>query len=306
MNGRIPTMIKITSITDMNPAYIRRDMGDLRQLAQSLKDVGPKIPILLTGSFLILDGARRIEAAKLLGWTEYPAIVTDDWWEIRDHFIFTRKQEKVLNLPIKPMRWMEIADLIDLTLRPAYRPVRFNLNAQNKKMRYRSTDEHPTRPAMRNRFVADDVAPMLGLDVSFLVAIRAIAAKVTKARNAGDRELTDRLLNAVKAEEDGKGRIWSAAHQVEDLFHGANTQEVVADVRAAKEQAQELESAIALIERVGQQLQKMPTINPSMSLETARSLYKGLRRARRSLSARSLLRYLDAEDDGDTTPGENE
>jgi ParB family transcriptional regulator, chromosome partitioning protein len=51
---------------------IRKDMGDVQSLAESIEDLGLLHPVLVTPDGLLLSGERRLRAAKLLGWTEIP------------------------------------------------------------------------------------------------------------------------------------------------------------------------------------------------------------------------------------------
>lgn len=60
------------------------DTGDLTALANRMRR-GNYQPILVFGDMTLIDGLRRIEAAKLLGWGEIDAVVTYDIFEIRDH-----------------------------------------------------------------------------------------------------------------------------------------------------------------------------------------------------------------------------
>jgi len=55
----------------------RRDMGDLRGLADSIATHGMLHPIVVRPDGMLIAGHRRIEAAKLLGWDEIPATVVD-------------------------------------------------------------------------------------------------------------------------------------------------------------------------------------------------------------------------------------
>lgn len=67
------TMIAISDIKVGK--RIREDMGDIQSLAESIEDLGLLHPIVVTPEGLLLTGERRLRAAKLLGWTEIPAIV---------------------------------------------------------------------------------------------------------------------------------------------------------------------------------------------------------------------------------------
>ena len=55
----------------------RKDLGDLRALADSISDVGLLHPIVVTPEGRLIAGQRRLEACQLLGWTEVPVTVVD-------------------------------------------------------------------------------------------------------------------------------------------------------------------------------------------------------------------------------------
>jgi ParB family chromosome partitioning protein len=56
---------------------IRKDMGNLPALAESMKRLGQISPISITKKNHLVAGARRLEAAKLLGWRTINAIIVD-------------------------------------------------------------------------------------------------------------------------------------------------------------------------------------------------------------------------------------
>jgi ParB family chromosome partitioning protein len=56
---------------------IRRDMGDISSLADSMKRFGQITPILLTKSNVLIAGGRRLAAAQLLGWRTINAVITE-------------------------------------------------------------------------------------------------------------------------------------------------------------------------------------------------------------------------------------
>lgn len=56
---------------------VRKNLGDLRPLAESLKTHGLMNPILINERNELIAGHRRLEAAKLLGWTTIAARVVE-------------------------------------------------------------------------------------------------------------------------------------------------------------------------------------------------------------------------------------
>jgi ParB/RepB/Spo0J family partition protein len=55
----------------------RRDMGDVAALARSIADLGLLHPIVIRPDGTLIAGARRLAAARLLGWAEIPVTVVD-------------------------------------------------------------------------------------------------------------------------------------------------------------------------------------------------------------------------------------
>jgi len=61
---------------------IRKDMGDIAALAESLKRHGQITPILIGSDNQLIAGQRRLEAAKLLGWRNIGAAISEDSSEL--------------------------------------------------------------------------------------------------------------------------------------------------------------------------------------------------------------------------------
>jgi len=56
---------------------IRKDMGDITALADSMKRYGQISPILLTKNNVLIAGGRRLEAARSLGWSTINAVIAE-------------------------------------------------------------------------------------------------------------------------------------------------------------------------------------------------------------------------------------
>jgi len=56
---------------------IRKDMGDIAALADSMKRFGQISPILITKKNILIAGGRRLEAARNLGWSSINAVVAE-------------------------------------------------------------------------------------------------------------------------------------------------------------------------------------------------------------------------------------
>jgi ParB family chromosome partitioning protein len=56
---------------------IRKDMGDIASLADSMKRFGQISPIVLNNANVLIAGGRRFEAARFLGWRTINAVILD-------------------------------------------------------------------------------------------------------------------------------------------------------------------------------------------------------------------------------------
>src|SRR6202171_1846241 len=71
----------------------RKDLGDLRALAQSIEEVGLLHPVVVTPEGRLIAGQRRLQACRTLGWTAVPVTVVDLYQAARGeaHENFIRK-----------------------------------------------------------------------------------------------------------------------------------------------------------------------------------------------------------------------
>jgi|TergutMp193P3_1026864.scaffolds.fasta_scaffold26138_2 ParB family chromosome partitioning protein len=61
---------------------IRKNMGDIEALAESLKRYGQISPIVISASNVLIAGGRRLEAAKHLGWRTINAVISESAGEL--------------------------------------------------------------------------------------------------------------------------------------------------------------------------------------------------------------------------------
>jgi ParB family chromosome partitioning protein len=56
---------------------VRHSLGNLEPLMESLKKYGQLNPIIINRKYELLAGRRRLEAARLLGWSQIQAVIID-------------------------------------------------------------------------------------------------------------------------------------------------------------------------------------------------------------------------------------
>ena len=57
---------------------IRKDLGNIKELAQTIDLVGLLQPITITEDYILGCGQRRLEAVKKLGWKTISALILED------------------------------------------------------------------------------------------------------------------------------------------------------------------------------------------------------------------------------------
>lgn len=87
----------------------RKDMGDIAQLAASIRDVGLLSPVTVSSDMALVAGERRLTAAKSLGWAEIDAHVVAGM----DDAVAVLKAERDENTCRKEMTPEELVDMAE-------------------------------------------------------------------------------------------------------------------------------------------------------------------------------------------------
>lgn len=61
---------------------VRHDLGELRPLMESMRHHGLMNPIVITPTYELVAGHRRLESARRLGWKKIPCLITNEIDEI--------------------------------------------------------------------------------------------------------------------------------------------------------------------------------------------------------------------------------
>ena len=75
--GSTPMTDEIALVDIVENGRHRRDLGDIKVLARSIRAVGLLHPVVVRPDGTLIAGKRRLEAARLLGWQKIPVHVVD-------------------------------------------------------------------------------------------------------------------------------------------------------------------------------------------------------------------------------------
>lgn len=77
-------LLKQLPVDRLTSQRVVRRTDNLPQLEKSLNEDGLRVPIVVTTGLVVIDGLRRLQAAKNLGWTHIDCLVTNDYLRILD------------------------------------------------------------------------------------------------------------------------------------------------------------------------------------------------------------------------------
>lgn len=223
VRGTLP----VRAILNSNPSQIREDLGDLEPLKKSLQDHNMKLPILLTQDWELVDGARRLHAAKELGWEFVPVLIDPSWDKVIDHYKQARRLGSLATNAALPMTWLEFCEVWGGPLHRMYGPERTRRMLETKK---RKQAGEPAPDASNSGFNTD-LAAMFEFKPAEIKCLRDVAAALGRVYNIRPahkgRELGHRMkklidqFNAFSIEHsgnpfaaDGIGRLRRVAHHV--------------------------------------------------------------------------------------------
>ena len=95
----------------------RKDLGDVRALADSIKAVGLLHLPVVTGDRKLVAGERRLAAMRLLGWTETPVHEVATLAEAAD-LLRAERDENTCRKDLSPSEAVAIGERIESVLRP--------------------------------------------------------------------------------------------------------------------------------------------------------------------------------------------
>ncbi len=274
------TGVPLKAIFDANPRAIRDDLGDLTELSASMDAEGLKVPLLLTPDFRIIDGARRLQAAYELGWTDVWAVATDTWATVADIFSKALAFEKK-GYPFLKMRWMETFQQREI-IKESYAlgPGKRAPKGQGQKQESGS------------RKIEMAMDPLMREAVSTINAIQTMARYLEAIRLQRPEKLSEAMSYMDEVEKSGQG-AWSHG-RLRTILSGIGEYEPApSDAKMAKEHIRIFTSGIEVLEVTYAELDRVGSLNAAISPKEARDLYNKLRRATVvAYRLRNRLKYL--------------
>lgn len=107
------TELAIKYIADANLAWARRDLGPLDALKRDIRANGVRKPLLVHEDFLMIDGARRLVAARAAKLDVVPVIICRDWDDILANF-------RPVEQDCLPMDWPDLHAFWANVLKPIH------------------------------------------------------------------------------------------------------------------------------------------------------------------------------------------
>ena len=151
----------------LNPGRREAEPEDIKNLADSIAELGLLNPITIGRNHTLIAGRHRLEAAKLLGWTEIECTVTDlqdlqaEFAEIDENFV--RKNLSIIDFGDLLLRRKEIYEI---------------LHPETKQgMRNGQTSKSENSSVLETRSFAKDTAEKLG------VSPRTVEVQIQTAKN---------------------------------------------------------------------------------------------------------------------------
>lgn len=302
--------LPLRDIFAANPSWIRDDLGSLTDLKRSMERNGLQVPVLLTREHEAVDGARRIVAAKQLGWKDINVVVTDDWQKVKAHLVHTRSAEVVL--PHLKMSPWDHDRLTNGVLRRLYIPHKVALTNHSKVVNAnaRARGEAPTR-LTDNSYIhrtkwGEECAEMLGVNLREFITWRDIfGAYRTLLRDFPENKAAAIDL-ITKAIDQGYRlysvlaviRNWSKGEPAGNRRFGTDSEVRLDGVlpppsrQIADEQARKIRRMIEMLDTMASEVKAMVYLNPAMEVSVADSLRSDLRPVLQQVG--KLRNHLDA------------
>lgn len=277
--------LPIKDILNANPVWVRTEWPNPTRLKRSLSNEGMHVPVLLNHDWEVIDGARRVLAAKDLGWDRVPVQVTGTWPDVVQYFQEVRELDKV-DFPAAPMRWLESYDLITRILQPIFRPYSLNLGTMRRRQGL-GRDPGVNRSGGR---LHQGLTEMLALTAPS-VPIVQVGHALAKARREHGAQFEAELRATVERMEKTTGQVWAADDVVRSAIKISQIPVLASDEKLAAEQTAKLGRIMQVLEVGTTELKTLGDLNVAVDTAFAQTSIVKLRPVIKAANA--LLRALE-------------
>jgi ParB family chromosome partitioning protein len=264
----------------------RRDLGNLDALAKSLADVGLINPITVTEAGRLIAGQRRLEAARLLGWTEIEVRVALDLRDAAER-LRTERDENTERKAMTPEELVRLGRELEKLERPTARA----RQGTRRDLGIQLCDPQNTKLEKTREVVAG----ALGMSpMSYHRARAVVGAADNPAATPEDRAVAQAAL----AEMNATGRIvpsYDKVRRTRDVRLGPNRKTTITD---AGGQRKAIPSAIVGLSGIAHGLARIQDIHPDITSDEAAQWVDGLSDARRTITG--LIQRLKERSNGQT------
>jgi len=245
---------------------VRKDMGDLKALADSMARHGLLHPVVIKSDNILIAGARRIEAARLLEWTEIPATVID----VAD-LLSAERDENAQRKDFTPTEAVAIGRLIEAQERPRSEAARRIGGVRMQEMQHGVDGEKVTPSIARGR-LREIIAPAVGMSgPTYQRAKAVVVAAEANPEHFGDLPARmDETGNVTGTHQEllrrggGKSKsVRPGRHPVHNKLHHARPND-------------EIQRAVTTIEGlcIGLSTLEVSKLDPAQTKEWAKALAK--------------------------------
>lgn len=257
-------------IENANPAYTRIYFGNMDALAKDISTNGLRSPILIAPDYQIIDGARRFEAIKKLGWDWAPTRIADGFYAaiagIRADL------DRQSDFWLRP-GWLEIDNLCRHILVPLYEPI--------KRTNFSNASKGISTRRRRGSDFTDAVAEVFGMKSTQLESMRRIGAAVVQAPPSLRNHMRDVIAERRPSEEEswGKGVARALLDLDEMRQNYARFGTILApppEYLPADEQLSRLARITHMLDGLTREVKAIGRLNPAFPLDRVEEFRKSL------------------------------
>lgn len=279
----------------------RKDLGDIGQLAESIKELGLLNPITITPDGVLIAGQRRLEAFRRLGLDTIPARIADSL-DAAAEKLRAERDENTARKPMTPEELVSLGRALERLEQP--RAKERLRKAQERGRAARSGLSSPEdSPTGEHRTTDEVVAEAVGMSKTGYYRARSVVAA------ANDPDLTDeerQVARAALEEMNATGNLTGPYNRVRSLRKpqpdrpaAKRPSQQPNQLRTPAGQRKALDGALVALAGLAHGLKQVDPIHPEISRDEAARWESGLVEARHTIS--SLIRRLKEFTNAETT-----